>query len=100
MAILLLSFISCNTGVGDECTKDNDCDSGLVCDENFPDGYCLKPNCNPNDENSCTTEAQCTYFNDSEMYYCLLKCNENDDCREGYSCKSVPNNEYRVCLPD
>lgn len=103
MALLLLTslfFMACSTVTGDSCSTDSDCDSGLICEENFPGGYCLKNNCDPNNSNSCSDEAQCTYFHETETTYCLAKCNNNDDCRSEYTCQAVPNNEYRVCLPE
>jgi len=101
MLVLLVSlfFISCSTVVGDSCEAEADCDQGLVCDTEFPGGYCLKQNCNINSSESCTDNAQCTYFPETEMTYCLAKCNSNDDCRSKYECSAVANNEYRVCLP-
>jgi len=96
---LSLFFMACSTTVGDSCTEDSDCDTGLLCDTSFPNGYCLKSSCNIYDKDSCTDNSQCTYFDETETTYCLAKCNENSDCRDDYSCKAVSNNEYRVCLP-
>ena len=98
--LLSLLLFSCSTTVGDACEKDSDCDAGLICDTTFKEGYCLKVNCDINDDNDCPQESQCTYFVENETAYCLAKCNENDDCRVGYSCQAVPNNKYRVCLPE
>jgi len=97
--LLSLFLFSCSTTVGDSCQDEADCDQGLVCDVEFPGGYCLKQNCNIYNSESCPDSAQCTYFAETEMTYCLAKCNENDDCRTNYECSSVSNNEYRVCLP-
>ena len=100
-AILLsLFFMGCSTSTGDSCEQESDCDSGLTCDMDFPNGYCLSYNCNLHNSESCTENAQCTYFIETEATYCLAKCNKNDDCRSGYDCTAIPNNEYRVCLPE
>lgn len=95
-----LFFMACSTIVGDSCSQDTDCDTGLTCEKTFPNGYCIKNNCNKNDSSSCSVEAQCTYFPETETTYCLAKCNRNNDCRSNYTCQAVPNNEYRVCLPE
>ncbi len=97
--LVMLFTVSCNTGVGDGCDESNDCDSNLVCEKNFPNGYCLKPKCDKYIKDSCPDNSQCTYFRETESTFCLEKCNNNDDCREYYSCQGVPNNKYRVCLP-
>jgi hypothetical protein len=100
VVVLSLFFISCSTTVGDSCEQESDCDAGLICETNFPDGYCLKARCDIYDSESCTDNSQCTYFEEVETTYCLEKCNTNDDCRSKYTCQAVSNNEYRVCLPE
>jgi len=98
--LLSLFFMSCSTTVGDSCEQESDCDAGLTCKMEFPNGYCIRNNCNIYNEESCTDNSQCTYFKEIETTYCLAKCNSNDDCRSEYTCQAVPNNEYRVCLPE
>ena len=100
--IIILFFLllpSCKSDVGDPCTETTDCEVNLICEDSFKDGYCLKYRCNLDSEDSCPAEAQCTLFKDRNSTYCLAKCNKDEDCRESYSCKAIPNNKYRVCLP-
>jgi hypothetical protein len=65
--------------VGDGCTKDADCQSGLFCSTTDPGGQCLKICATAAD---CPTGSVCT----DEMK-CYKSCTQASDCtRSGYAC--------------
>jgi len=79
---LLTVASGCASIVGDDCTNDSDCGSGLLCDGSLPDGYCTRPEC---DSEGCPTPGMCVTFDD-ETSYCMKPCTAGDDCRPGYQC--------------
>ena len=86
LLLVLLAFgltgSACTSIVGDACTLDADCSTGLVCDASQPDGYCTRSNCL---EQGCSDEAICVAY-DADTSYCVLPCLEASDCRPEYTC--------------
>jgi hypothetical protein len=80
--MLALSAVACTSIVGDACTLDADCGTGLICDASQPEGYCTRSSCL---EQGCSEEAICVAF-DADTSYCVRPCSEASDCRPGYAC--------------
>ncbi|WP_437277659.1 hypothetical protein WME90_41530 [Sorangium sp. So ce375] len=95
----------CGPQIGDPCTTSLDCiqqEQQLFCDGTQPGGYCTVFNCGPD---SCYGSSVCVAFNPVldqacseaenvrsprfERTFCMATCDEDDDCRSGYSCVSL-----------
>lgn len=87
--------------VGGYCTIQG-CDLGTcpeesVCVRFFTGSFANRP-CNPVTEDSgtddcsldelCTVDGQCAPRS-SEVRYCMLRCDSNDDCREELECRDL-----------
>ncbi|MGK4001235.1 hypothetical protein WMF31_01320 [Sorangium sp. So ce1036] len=141
---LLLVFLGaasllagCGPQIGDACASSLDCvqqEQALFCDSTQPGGYCTVFNCEPD---SCVGSSVCVAFNPvldqacGELEnvrwprfgrtFCMATCDDDDDCRGGYSCvelrglreaAAIPPGErnaaivdvepdaYKACLPD
>ncbi|MEL6177839.1 MAG: hypothetical protein AAFS10_02750 [Myxococcota bacterium] len=75
---------ACSSEVGDACVTSQECPTGAICDTTAPDGYCTITPCEPN---SCPQESVCIEF-ENELTYCMARCVIEDDCRDGYTCRS------------
>ena len=97
--LMAACLIGCEAAVGDKCSTSNDCPTGTVCDTDSPGGYCLVDNCEGDED--CPEEAACIKFTDSQSY-CLLKCNNNSDCRSGdYTCRDdIGEQKFCYVRPD
>ncbi|MCB9729618.1 MAG: hypothetical protein H6744_04935 [Deltaproteobacteria bacterium] len=73
---------ACRTLVGDSCTTDSDCGSGLYCERSLPGGYCTSRSCEDRD---CPDEALCVRF-ELDTSFCMRACNQPGDCRADYLC--------------
>ena len=73
---------ACGTAIGDECSSDTQCPAGAYCDKTMPDGMCTDSPCRPGD---CPDDSVCVEFENRETY-CMARCEEDGDCRDGYSC--------------
>ena len=82
IALMLLAHVGCGQSIGDSCTTSSECETGQICDTTLPAGYCTVKQCT---FTGCPEEALCVSFSDFDSY-CMLKCTENSDCRDGYSC--------------
>lgn len=82
LMILLMLALSCEQKIGDDCSSGSDCGTGRICDTSQPGGYCTISPC---EKNSCPNEAVCIFFTEFDSY-CMLMCDTDDDCREGYEC--------------
>ena len=80
----------CAPAIGDPCDSTADCPGGASCDSTAPDGYCLIPDCSRDD---CPNTSICVEF-DRDISYCLESCEEDGDCRDGYTCRrdKLPDN--------
>lgn len=110
---LLLCLAACTSEIGDDCTTSSECattDSSRICItqllEGFPGGYCTIFNCEPG---SCPGEASCIGFRTSlandepcegsfastrlQRSYCMRTCSNDSDCRSGYACVDVDQDE-------
>jgi hypothetical protein len=64
-------------GVGDSCTTNDDCTSGM-CDRTFPGGYCSA---------RCEADADCPNSGLCRENFCLQRCVSRGDCRDAqYTC--------------
>lgn len=105
VACLLLG--ACTSEIGDECSTSSDCattESDRLCLtqalEGFPGGYCTEFNCDPG---SCPKEAVCVGYRTElanadecasgssrlQRSYCMRSCSKDSDCRGGYACVDV-----------
>ena len=86
LAPLLVLGAGCAAHIGDPCTSNQECAYGHSCDLAPPGGYCLVVTCKPN---SCAAEAWCASYvvGGRTQSYCLRKCQEDGDCRDGYRCR-------------
>lgn len=104
--LTLLAAIGCGKDIGDSCRSVNECittDTDRMCltqdGEGFPGGYCTKFNCGG--QNVCPEEAVCVAYRYTlggggcdtddalsrlQRNYCMLRCEEDGDCRSGYKC--------------
>jgi hypothetical protein len=88
--------------VGDACSIDDDCDTGLQCLDfmGWPGGYCTKQFCDPM-TNPCPNGSSCFNF-PGFFSLCLDDCPNGgtmSDCRNGYYCLG-PTGQPGGCLPD
>jgi hypothetical protein len=105
LAGLLAAATGCAPEIGDDCTTSIDCSQlgDRLCDTSQPNGYCTIFNCEPD---QCPEEAVCIGFGTDidpacqgvedprwsrfERTFCMLACEEQEDCRSGYICASPP----------
>jgi hypothetical protein len=118
VALVALSGLSaCGKKIGDACQVPSDCssDNDRKCDLTAPDGYCTIAGC---DFATCPSEAVCVRFypgsddsahcqgqadcafdeictvgercaqRTSELRFCMLMCQGDGDCRDGYECRN------------
>lgn len=97
-----MGVAGCRPEIGDECITSVDCSAqgDRLCDSSQPDGYCTVFGCEPD---ACPEEAVCIGFGletDAtcsvegtdprwprfERTFCMLACEEDTDCRDGYVC--------------
>jgi hypothetical protein len=109
--------VGCGKQIGDACIVSSDCsiDGSRVCDRSgTSDGYCTIIGC---DYATCPEEAVCVRFfaggfanrpcgiqadcsldelctlegqcvpRSAEVRYCMKKCDQQSDCRDGYECR-------------
>jgi len=106
----------CGQEIGDSCIVSSDCsiDGTRVCDNTPKDGYCTIAGC---DYDTCPQEAVCVRFfsggfankpcgvqadcsldelcsldmqcvpRSAETRFCMKKCGQTSDCRDGYECR-------------
>jgi hypothetical protein len=90
MSLFLLILSGCGPEIGDNCDDSLDCaiDGSRFCDFTQPEGYCLIAGCRADE---CPEEAVCVEFGGDEQArtFCLLRCEENGDCRSGYDCRAT-----------
>jgi hypothetical protein len=116
--------VGCSPHIGDKCVLNTDCSitGNLQCDTSMPGGYCTMFNCGPN---SCPNGNACYLFHADVQgcpyddrqpsrtahSFCLEDCNQNSDCRYGYSCHDLrqypwyailldDNQNQQVCSPN
>jgi hypothetical protein len=89
LVVLALALLGCPKQIGDSCSLSSDCsiNADRICDLAQPGGYCTVPGC---EANGCPSEAMCISFDAHaprlRRRYCMLGCNGNADCRDGYRC--------------
>lgn len=83
LAIAATAAAACGTQIGDSCQSDFSCGAGNICDLTAREGYCTRTPCR---NRGCDDEeAVCVEFYNGESY-CMHRCSESGDCRDGYSC--------------
>jgi hypothetical protein len=108
IAALLALASGCSPKIGDKCTVSTDCsvNGDRLCDSTEPSGYCTVFNCEPNacpDDSLCVafTEPTCSSPAQSVRFtrtFCMATCESDGDCRAGYLCLDVTNDEVRQVL--
>jgi hypothetical protein len=92
--------------IGDACTNDADCGDGDTCLHapafpRFTGGYCVRYGCDPStsriDNGGCPAEAICVPQGGGTGT-CERSCSQPTDCRSGYTCLSIGNNQS-ICNP-
>lgn len=83
IVIAVAWLAGCAPEIGDDCTINQDCGAGRICDLSQPGGYCTIPECESTA--TCPDGTVCIEFPNTESY-CMLHCEGNDDCRDGYVC--------------
>jgi hypothetical protein len=74
----------------------NTCPGEATCVRFFTGGFSNKP-CDPaaaHDQNGCTLDELCSLAGQcvarsSEIRFCMRKCDDDGDCREGYECRDL-----------
>lgn len=123
--LLLLALVGaaataagCKPKIGDDCQLSTDCSASAdrLCDITAPGGYCTVFNCEPGacpeDESLCvqfgaqrSPIAACENQQAPSPYartFCMATCDDNADCRDGYSCEDLsdPENAWGALLID
>jgi hypothetical protein len=101
---LALGLMGCNSTVGDACTTAKDCggDDDALCittRDYLPGGYCSET-CVPGNDETCPSGTTCIREGASkDVSSCYLRCESNDDCRDGYKCVGgMRDNPFAVCV--
>jgi hypothetical protein len=82
-ALLLWPLSACTPQIGDACLTSQECNAGQLCDTSSPGGYCTLTPC---EDSGCPEEATCVEFEGAQTW-CVLRCEADDDCRDGYTCR-------------
>ena len=118
LVVLALVAFGCGKQIGDSCIVSSDCsnDGSRIClDSDEKGGYCTIMGCDYDtcpgesacirfftgsfenemclDQSMCTLDELCTLPGfcaprSAEIRYCMLKCDSNGDCRDGYECRT------------
>jgi hypothetical protein len=107
-------LLACQPKIGDDCVGSIDCSQqgDRLCDTSQPDGYCTAFNCQPDNcpeeavcvgfglelDPACVQESYDPRFPRFERTFCLLACEEDSDCRDGYRC--APPSDRRAASID
>ena len=115
---LVVAAIGCGKEIGDSCVVSSHCspNGDRQCDVSQKEGYCTIEGC---DFATCPEEAACIRFftgsfenrpcashadcsldelcsltehcvpRNSEERFCMKTCDSNDDCRDGYECRTI-----------
>jgi hypothetical protein len=85
--------------IGAPCESGEQClsDSCLGADRGAQDGYCTTPACSAN--RPCEAGSHCYYSQTERSFLCLVYCDGEDDCRDGYACQPLYTSDVSVCAP-
>lgn len=102
VSLALAALAGCRPQIGDSCASSTDCSAqgDRLCDATQPDGYCTIFSCEPD---ACPEASVCVGFGEQldptctpagtdprwqrfERTFCMLACEEDGDCRDGYVC--------------
>ncbi|NUP14412.1 MAG: hypothetical protein HOW73_50930 [Polyangiaceae bacterium] len=113
--LVVLFAMGCRPEIGDECVTSVDCSAqgDRLCDTSQPDGYCTIFGCEPD---ACPDNSVCVGFGQEidpacanadvgtdprwprfERTFCMIACETNDDCRDGYVC-ALPTDRRAVAI--
>ena len=81
--------VGSGNGVGSACKGPSDCNSG-TCLTTYPDGYCTSP-CGTQ-LTGCEPGSEC-FAMDGSAPTCMLRCQQDGECRNGYRCETVAQKE-------
>lgn len=87
--------------LGEACERDEDCRLGrCLGGDGFVDGYCSTPDpCEFDDH--CPEDTTCLANADAaaEDAFCGVRCEQDTDCRDGYSCQQSDASPFKACAP-
>ena len=88
-----------SAGIGDACAMTTDCGGGAFyfCFRFWNEGYCTAT-CTPDIGIDCPAGTNCFDFGDFSS--CLLACENDDGCRDGYSCIDGDSQDGNECIGD
>jgi hypothetical protein len=78
-------------GIGSSCKLEADCDLEASICLDWPNGYCSKLDCLPGGD-GCPDGSECHTVDDG-VSVCLVPCEKASDCRIGYDCKRLINQD-------
>jgi len=87
--------------IGEACAQDADCRLGRCLGADaFLDGYCSTPDpCEFDDhcpeDTTCFAKAEAG----AEDAFCGARCEQNSECRDGYSCQQSAMSPFKACAP-
>jgi hypothetical protein len=97
---LALAAAGCSPEIGDSCASSFNCSaqSSRSCDRTQPDGYCTISPC---ERGTCPEEATCVKFRPGKerlaTTYCMRKCSEASDCRDGEGYRCTTAEDFATC---
>ena len=100
LALIVLGVTSgCGSTIGDPCTVTDECGEQLCLNQKgTPGGYCSKA-CTLTEEDSCPSGSLCVQDGaGSGIHACFLECGSASDCRRGYRCERVRDQQGTVCI--
>ncbi|MBX5484764.1 MAG: hypothetical protein IRZ16_23315 [Myxococcaceae bacterium] len=94
-----VALAACGTTVGDPCTTPDDCGDAVCLNNAYtPGGYCSRQ-CSRGVADSCPAGSQCIRDGLAhDLDGCFRECNNDSDCRTGYVCRRVKDQQFTVCI--
>lgn len=92
-SLAVLPLLGCGTSIGDTCSSE--CGSDLFCRADFPGGFCTKGCTAEGDTASCDGDSVCVA--QFRSLVCMVRCEEQSDCREGYQCNGITGSNIKAC---
>jgi hypothetical protein len=89
-------------GIGIDCASAGDCEDSQMCITEVPSGYCTASCTTPGMRAECPEGAICDQvsLDSGNQNLCVLECEAQDDCREGYQCNGVTGSDVKACKPN
>lgn len=98
-AFAAFGLLGCGATIGDPCTTPNECGDKLCLNKDFtPGGYCSQQ-CVVGDSNTCPAGSTCIKDGaGAGINACFLQCDRDQDCRTGYACRRIKDQQFTVCV--